>query len=188
MPDSAPPPATPLPASIGGGFVRTPRGVVLNDDLLDEAFTKETAPANRVEFCRDYGLTGNDGRLCFPVYEGFANHDGGPTKSFVRAGIKERNPKRVGLKSISANGLHYSCDWDHLHLANLNLFGGSCSADVKGVNGPEHDPEQSLEFLACDLAQNVGKSGRPVIALEDFAWLGGMSDWWHLEAKERFFN
>ena len=181
-------PGTPLPASIGGGFVRTPRGVVLNGDLLDEGFTKETAPANWAEFCRDYGLTGNDGRLCFPVYEGFGNHDGGPTKSFVRAGIKERNPKRVGLKSISANGLHYSWDWDHLHLANLNLFGGSGSADVKGVNGPEHDPEQSLEFLTYDLAQNVGKSGRPVIAFQHFAWLGGMSDWWHPEAKERFYE
>ena len=179
-------PGTPLPASVGGGFVRTPRGVVLNGDLLDEGFTKETAPANWAEFCRDYGLTGNDGRLCFPVYEGFGNHDGGPTKSFVRAGIKERNPKRTGLKSISENGLHYSWDWDHLHLANLNLFGGSGPADVKGVNGPEHDPEQSLEFLTYDLAQNVGKSGRPVIAFQHFAWLGGMSDWWHPEAKERF--
>ena len=181
-------PGTPLPASIGGGFVRTPRGVVLNGDLLDEGFDKETAPANWAELCRDYGLTGNDGRLCFPVYEGFGNHDGGPTKSFVRAGIRERNPKRVGLKAISENGLHYSWDWDHLHLAQLNLFGGSGPADVKGVNGPEHDPEQSLEFLKYDLAQNVGASGRPVVTFQHFAWLGGMSDWWHPEAKERFYE
>ena len=181
-------PGTPLPASMGGGFVRTPRGVVLNGDLLDEGFNKETAPANWAEFCRDYGLTGNDGRLCFPVYEGFGNHDGGPAKSFVRAGIKERNPMRVGLKSISENGLHYSWDWDQLHLVNLNLFGGSGPADVKGVNAAEHDPEQSLEFLKYDLAQNVGASGHPVITFQHFAWLGGMSDWWQAEAKERFYE
>lgn len=179
-------PGTPLPASVGGGFVRTPRGVVLNGDLLDEGFTKETAPANWAEFCRDYGLTGADGRLCFPLYEGFGNHDGGPTKSFVRAGIKERNARRIGLKAVSENGLHYSWDWDDLHLAQLNLFGGSGPADVKGVNGSEHDPGQSLEFLRYDLGQNAGTSGRPVITFQHFAWLGGMSDWWHLEAKNRF--
>jgi hypothetical protein len=181
-------PGTPLPTSMGGGFVRTPRGIVLNGDLLDEGFNKETAPALWAEFCRDYGLTGNDGRLCFPLYEGFGNHDGGPTKSFVRAGIKERNPRRVGVKTISENGLHYSWDWDRLHLAQLNLFGGSGPADVKGVNGPEHDPEGSLEFLKKDLAQNVGTSRRPVITFQHFGWLGGMADWWHPEAKERFYE
>ena len=179
-------PGTPLPASIGGGWVRTPRGVVLNGDLLDEGFNPETAPANWAEFCRDYGLTGSDGRLCFPVYEGFGNHDGGPSKSFVRAGIRERNVHRVGVKTISPSGLHYAWDWDHLHLAQLNLFGGSGPADVKGVNGPEHDPEGSLEFLKKDLAQSVGASGRPVIAFQHFGWLGGMADWWQMQAKERF--
>ena len=181
-------PGEALPPSLGGGYVRTPRGVVLNGDLLDEGFDKETAPANWVEFCRDYGLTGSDGRLCFPLYEGFGNHDGGPTKSFVRAGIKERNPKRVGLKSVSDNGLHYSWDWDQVHLVQLNLFGGSGPQDVKGVNGTEHDPQGSLEFLSEDLGKNVGFSGRPVIIFQHFAWVGGMADWWQMEAKERFYD
>ena len=181
-------PGEPLPASLGGGSVRTPLGVVLNGDLLDEGFDKETAPANWAEFCRDYGLNGEDGRLCFPVREGFGNHDGGPTKSFVRVGIRERNPKRVGLKSISENGLHYSWDWGHVHLVQLNLFGGSGPQDVKGVNGPEHDPEGSLEFLRDDLAKHVGTSGRPVIVFQHFAWVGGMADWWQLEAKERYYE
>lgn len=181
-------PGTPLPSSVGGGFVRTPRGVVLNGDLLDEGFVKDTAPAHWAEFCRDYGLTGRDGRLCFPVYEGFGNHDGGPTKSIPRAGIKERNRGRVGVKSVSENGLHYAWDWDHVHLAQLNLFGGSGPADVKGVNGVEHDPQASLEFLRKDLADHVGNSGRPIIVFQHFAWFGGMSDWWHPEAKERFYD
>ncbi len=181
-------PGTPLPSSVGGGIVRTPRGVVLNGDLLDEGFDKETAPTIWAEFCRDYGLTGSDGRLCFPVYEGFGNHDGGPTKSFVRPGIKERNPKRIGLNAVSENGLHYSWDWDQVHLVQLNLFGGSGPQDVKGVNGPEHDPEGSLDFLRDDLAKRVGTSGRPVIAFQHFAWDGGMSDWWTADAKDRFYT
>ena len=181
-------PGEPLPASLGGGFVRTPSGVVLNGDLLDEGFDKDTAPTNWTEFCRDYGLSGSDGRLCFPLYEGFGNHDGGPVKSFVRAGIRERNPKRTGLTSISKSGLHYSWDWGHVHLVQLNLFGGSGPQDVKGVNGPEHDPEGSLEFLRDDLAKHVGTSGRPVIVFQHFAWVGGMADWWQLEAKERYYE
>ena len=181
-------PGEPLPAALGGGTVRTPRGVVLNGDLLDEGFDKETAPANWAEFCRDYGLTGRDGRLCFPLYEGFGNHDGGPVKSFVRAGIKARNPQRPGLTAISENGLHYSWDWEHVHLVQLNLFGGSGPQDVKGVNGAEHDPERALDFLRDDLAKHVGSSGRPVIVFQHFAWVGGMADWWQLEAKERFYD
>jgi hypothetical protein len=181
-------PGEPLPASLGGGVVRTPRGVVLNGDLLDEGFDKETAPKNWAEFCRDYGLTGGDGRLCFPLYEGFGNHDGGPTRSFVRPGIRERNPKRLGLAGISPSGLHYSWDWEHVHLVQLNLFGGSGPLDVKGVNGPEHDPEGALDFLRDDLAKHVGTSGRPVIVFQHFAWVGGMADWWQLEAKERFYD
>lgn len=181
-------PGVSLPASIGGGIVRTPRGVVLNGDLLDEGFNPETAKAQWAEFCRDYGLTGADGRLCYPLYEGFGNHDGGPTKSITRAGIKERNAGRVGLASISPDGHHYSWDWDQVHLVQLNLFGGDGPQDVKGVNGPEHDPEGSLKFLRDDLAKNVGTSGRWVIVFQHFGWLGGMSDWWQPEAKERFYE
>ena len=181
-------PGTPLPAAVGGGFVRTPRGVVLTGDLLDEGFNPETAPANWAEFCRDYGLTGRDGRLCFPLYEGYGNHDGGPVKSFVRPGIRERNPRRTGLTAISPDGHHYSWGWEHVHLVQLNLFGGATTADVKGVNPIEHDPAAALDFLRDDLAKNVGKSGRLVIVFQHFAWLGGMSDWWQPEAKERFYE
>ena len=181
-------PGVSLPALIGGGIVRTPRGVVINGDLLDEGFNPETAKAQWAEFCRDYGLTGNDGRLCYPLYEGFGNHDGGPSKSIPRAGIKERNATRFGLTSISPDGHHYSWDWDQVHLVQLNLFGGDGPQDVKGVNGPEHDPEGSLKFLRDDLAKNVGSSGRWVIVFQHFGWLGGMSDWWQPEAKERFYE
>ena len=45
-----------------------------------------------------------------------------------------------------------------------------------------------LDFLREDLAKHVGTSGRPVIVFQHFAWVGGMADWWQLEAKERFYE
>ncbi len=180
-------PGLALPEKFGGGSVRTPRGVVLNGDLLDRGFDAE-APTHWSEFVRDYGLTGEDGRLGFPLYEGFGNHDGGPAKSLTRRAIRERNPRRLGLVNVSSNGLHYSWDWDHVHLVQLNLFGGDGSNDVMNVSKTEHDPEGALEFLKQDLAQHVGRSGRPVITFQHFSWLGGMSDWWTPEAKERFYE
>jgi cytolysin (calcineurin-like family phosphatase) len=160
----------------------------MNGDLLDTGFDPETSPANLAAFFADYGLTGHDGLLCYPLYEGFGNHDGGPTRSFVRQAIKERNPHRSGLAAISHNGLHYSWDWENVHFVNLNLFGGSGAADVKGVNGPEHDPENALEFLVEDLAKCVAASNRPIVIFQHFAWTGGMSDWWKPEAKDRFYD
>ncbi|MFM1770268.1 MAG: hypothetical protein RJA22_2797 [Verrucomicrobiota bacterium] len=178
-------PGLPLPGALGPGWVGTPRGVVLNGDLLDRGFEKDAA-GHWSEWVRDYGLNGTDGRLAFPVYEGFGNHDGGPTRSVTRAAIRERNRARVGLTAISANGLHYSWDWDHLHLVQLNLFGGDGPADVQNVSKTEHDPAEALEFLRQDLAARVGASGRPIIVFQHFSWVGGMSDWWTMEAKERF--
>jgi cytolysin (calcineurin-like family phosphatase) len=181
-------PGTELPAAAGYPRVRTPRGVVLNGDLLDMGFDQDTAAANLSAFVGDYGLTGHDGLLCYPLYEGFGNHDGGPDKSFVRKAIRERNARRIGLTAISPNGLHYSWDWDHVHCVNLNLFGGAGPADVKGVNGPEHDPEGSLDFLVSDLAKEVGSSRRPVVIFQHFGWTGGMADWWQEQAKDRFYD
>jgi hypothetical protein len=179
---------TPVPDEIGGGVVRTPRGVVLSGDLLDNGSHPETAPKAWERFCADFGLEG-DGRLVFPVYEGFGNHDGGPGRSVVREGIRERNRRRPGLAMVSENGLHYSWDWDHVHLVQLNLFGGDGPADVANVSPKGHDPEGALAFLKQDLAQKVGTSGRPVVIFQHFGWPpDGMSGWWSPEAKERFFE
>ena len=176
----------PIPASSGGGRVPTPRGVVLNGDLIDDGNGKD-AFRYWQEFERDYGLNGNDGRLAYPVFEGFGNHDGRPG-SLVRKRIAERNQDRNGLTEISDNGLHYSWDWDDLHLVQLNLFGGDGPADVLGVNGTDHDPEGALAFLKADLERNVGESGKRVIIFQHVGWTGGMADWWTPEAKNRFYN
>jgi cytolysin (calcineurin-like family phosphatase) len=106
-------------------------------------------------------------------------------KSVSRAGIKERNLKRVGLTAISPNGFHYSWDWDHVHLVQLNLFPGKDAADCI-VGPPNHHPEDSIGFLKDDLAKNVGDSGKIVVVFCHYAYSGGMADWWTEPAKERF--
>ena len=179
---------TPLPDAMGGGVVRTPRGVVLSGDLLDNGSDPKTAPQVWERFVADFGLAG-ESRLVFPVYEGFGNHDGPPGKSVVRDGIRERNRRRPGLAMVSENGLHYSWDWDHVHLVQLNLFGGDGPDDVAGVNPQAHNPEGALAFLKQDLARHVGKSGRPVVIFQHFGVPpDGMSGWWSREAQERFFE
>ncbi len=179
---------TPLPDDVGAGVVRTPRGVVLCGDLLDNGADPRTAPQVWKRFVADFGLVGK-GRLVFPAYEGFGNHDGPPGKSVVRDGIRERNRQRPGLAMVSANGLHYSWDWDHVHLVQLNLFGGDGPADVASVNPQTHSPEGALTFLKQDLAKNVGTSGRPVVIFQHFGVPpDGMSGWWSPDAQERFFE
>ena len=174
-------PGVAMPPGAGGEIVRTPRGIVLCGDLLDKGFDPKTSPANWAEFLQDYGLTGADGRLGFPLYEGFGNHDGMTGPSFTRAGIKERNRVRIGLTSVSANGFHYSWDWDQVHLVQLNLFPGTDSADCI-VGPPAHHPEHALDFLKEDLAKNVGDHGKVVIIFCHYCYAGGMADWWTLDA------
>jgi cytolysin (calcineurin-like family phosphatase) len=176
-------PGTPMPPQAGGGTVGTPRGVVLNGDLLDKGFDK-TAPAAWAEFVADYGLTGTDGRLAFPVYEGFGNHDGMTGKSVTRAGVRERNKTRPGLTAVSPNGFHYSWDWGDVHLVQLNLFPGTDSADCI-VGPPNHHPEDALGFFKQDLAEHVGDSGKTVVVFHHYCYAGGMADWWTEAAKDR---
>jgi hypothetical protein len=177
---------TPYPKNLGGGFVRTPLGVVAPGDLLHKGYDPKTSMGKWDEWVADFGLTGKEGHLAFPVYEGIGNHDGGPTKSIPRAKIRERNKLRVGLTQISENGLHYSWDWDHVHLVQVNLFPGDTPADAT-VGPAEHDPEMALDFLKKDLAKYVGDSGKPVIILQHYGVLGGMTDWWTPESKERYY-
>jgi len=152
-------PGTEYPAAVGGGIVHSPRGVVVCGDLTDGKSEQWS------QFMEDYGVNG-EGRLAYPVYEGLGNHDG-PVGGPVREGIKKRNSQRRGLTNISNNGLHYSWDWDDVHLVQLNIYAGDIRDKQVGRDfrsridmGKENEPEFSLSFLIEDLAENVGDSGR----------------------------
>ncbi|APR88450.1 hypothetical protein A7982_13799 [Minicystis rosea] len=92
---------TPFPPALGG-VVGAPRGVLVAGDLTE---TGQRIELDRFEAM--YGLTGKEGLLRYPVFEGAGNHDvwGG---TYVKARVAERH-----------GGARYSWDWDDLHVVCL---------------------------------------------------------------------
>lgn len=91
----------PWPAALGGS-VAEPRGLLISGDL-----TEQGRPPEWARFEAIFGLTGKDGQLRYPVYEGAGNHDkwGG---SYVDDQIRRRH-----------GGAPYSWSWGDLHLVCL---------------------------------------------------------------------
>ena len=174
----------PYPKPVGG-TVRSPRGVVVLGDLIDDGNAGDAA-GPWGEFASDYDPAGR-GRLLYPAYEGAGNHDGDPGRP-VREGIRARNPKRPALRGLSADGQHYSWDWDRVHFVHLNLFPGSAGDDIINQWGTRFQgdwklPGHSLEFLVDDLKKNVGASGRPVVIFQHYGWDAWSRGWY--SARER---
>ena len=175
------------PKELGGDPVNTPRAVVVLGDCIDDGDKKVDGQNVSAEqygyFKADFGLDGTDGRLKFPAFEGFGNHDGPPAgkEKFgfsFQANLKERNRlrKEKGLiSSLSDNGLHYSWDWDDVHLVQLNLYPADVQHAGVRYSAEWHNPQDALAFLKKDLAEKVGDSGRPVILMSH---CGFDTDWW----------
>lgn len=159
-------PGQPIPEELGGGQVsQEVLGVINTGDLIDSADKngKVYRAMQKFEWARyqaDYGASGKEAQLQYPVYEVHGNHDGPQGDTFIVDGIIRRNEQRPGLVGLSGNGLHYSWDWGPLHCVNLGMFAGM---GEKRREGHHYAPRASLEFLEKDLQQHVGKSGRPVI-------------------------
>ena len=168
-------PGQSYPAAAGGGLVAAARGVLLVGDLTDLGSSSQWSA-----FTNDWGLNG-ERRLSFPVYEGYGNHDALDT--LVPNGIKARNASRTGVSNISANGYHYSWDWDFLHVVCLNVFPGN----KPGQNTLGSDPRNSLQFLVADLAQRVGNSGRPVVLCQHFGFDSYSLKWWTALQRKQFY-
>lgn len=158
-------PGTAIPQNAGGGTVLAPRGLIHAGDLIDSGDRSggvfpQLHQTEWTAFTADYGLTGKDGRLKYPVYEVHGNHDSPGGDGLVIKGIIERNRARPGLANVARNGLHYSWDWGPVHFVNLGIVVGA----VKEVERRRRfDPLDSLDFLISDLAEKVGQSGRPVV-------------------------
>ncbi|WP_425615054.1 metallophosphoesterase [Anatilimnocola sp. NA78] len=162
-------PGKAISAEAGGGEVATLNGVIHAGDLIDTG-DKSGGPHEKMQrtewdaYTADFGLTGKEGKLKFPVYEVFGNHDGPRGTGLVIDGLKERTKQRTGLKNTSANGMHYSWDWgtgeNLVHFINLGIVVGS---NQDKSQPRRYNPLDSLEFLKEDLAAAVGDSGRPVV-------------------------
>lgn len=157
-------PGTSIPSSAGGGRVERPQFVIHGGDLIDSG-DKNGGPyptMQRTEwegFVSDYGLTGKEGKLHFPVYEVYGNHDSPSGDGYAVQKLIERNRKRTGVR-LSPNGLHYSWDKGGVHFIHLGIVVG---AVPEVTRKRRYDPHESLAFLKDDLAKQVGKSGRPVV-------------------------
>lgn len=148
-------PGQPYPTNLSG-TVDKPRAVLLLGDL-----TQAVGGGALETWQKDWGMTG-EGLLQFPVYEGVGNHDAHHPKSW--AVLQARNRKRTGITALSTNGYHYSWTWSGIHFVMLNL----CAANLDGTKPNALASHGALEFLAQDLAQQVGRSGRPIILLQHY--------------------
>jgi hypothetical protein len=171
---------SPIPEPLGGGAVSEDiLGMLVTGDLIDSADKAggHYPVMQKFEWARyksDYGLTGEDGGLPFPVYELHGNHDGPQGDTFIIEDIIERNKTRPGVVARSSNGLHYSWNWGPIHMVNLGMFVGEGD---KRREGSHYAPRRSMDFLRQDLAEQVGTSGRPVILAFHLHPNGPRFDW-----------
>jgi hypothetical protein len=175
-------PGTEYPAGLGGGIVQAPRGILFPGDLINDGALSESTDQWR-QWVADMGVKG-EGRVGYPVYEGYGNHDLG-SNDLAQNAIKSRNALRPGVTNISSNGLHYSWDWDQVHFVNANLYPGN-RPDPATPYSPIHDPQYALDFLVADLAANVGNSGRPVIICHHYDLQG--TNWWTETEREAYYD
>lgn len=175
-------PGTSYPKELNLGDVQKPLGVVVPGDLTSDGNPivwsggiwngKEWATG----FDQDYEVNGN-GLLHYPVYEGYGNHDIHSGWKGVLLGIYYRNQARSSPVNLSKEGLHYSWDWDGVHLVQLNIYPGG-----------EGDAQNSLDFLKEDLEKRVGKSGQPIILFHHYDFYSDPIRWFPTQDKENFYK
>jgi len=171
------------PGAPYGGIVAEPRGVLIAGDLTASGKTDQWEGFDAVDgFEDDYlGSGSTPGRLKWPVYEGFGNHDTAEISGFsdyARDQMKSRTVagERPGTFDVSDNGYHYSWTWENIHFVNLNLYPGAIGTDAKG----------SLEFLISDLAKNIGNSGKAVVLYHHYDFL--ISYWWQEREMDAYYE
>jgi hypothetical protein len=170
-------PGSEYPGDIPGKVAR-PRAVLVTGDIAEDGLAEEWQ-----WFIADYGVNG-EGRVKYPVYEGWGNHDCHQDRMFVMDGIRERNKKRAGLSNISENGYHYSWDWGNFHFIHLNIYPGTGAGDVNSWG----NPADSLTFLISDLEKNVGTSGKGIFLFMHFSFDRWGLENWHLWEQDAFYN
>ena len=186
------------PEQLGGDQIAPPRGVAVLGDVIDDGDRmKEGKNQSELQFryfVADFGLDGTDGRLKYPVFEGWGNHDGPPIGKerfgfSFQSQLKKRNKFRLQkglIAKVSDNGLHYSWDWDGVHFVQLNLYPGNTPHPKTRYSPAYHDPQHSLDFLKANLSANVDTSGRPVVIMHHYDLQG--TNWWHDEERKAYYN
>jgi hypothetical protein len=187
-------PGLSYPASVGGGPVGIPKGLLMPGDLVDNP---DSALWN--EFTADYGIAG-EGRTKFPVFDGLGNHDGPGTNPLIVTNYQNRNRARqisplAKPTHIDSLNYNYSWDWGQVHFINLNLYSGSIPRTRESITAG-HSAYHSLDFLKADLEKYVGNSRRPVFIMQHYSFDGtslGVAGatsrpWWLVEDGEATYQ
>lgn len=194
-----PPMTWPSGMPSAGVVVGKPRAVLIVGDVTDWGFDGRNGTANQIAaFVNAYGLTGTDGKLRFPVFEGYGNHDyyaaekiyaGSSNPTPVVGVVAGRNAKRAGIVRTSPEGGHYSWDWGGIHFVNVNMFPAD-SASQATTTSKVRDPHKSLTFLIDDLRASVGATCRPVVIMAHYGLVGFSADpdWWTDQQRTAFYD
>ncbi len=139
----------------GLGKIAEPHGVLLAGDLTDGGSSNQWE-----QFVTHYGLSGGDGLLKWPVFEGTGNHDRPYTGS-----------KRVPLAVANRHGgLPYSMQWQNVRIINLDVYPDAANRD----------------YLTTEL-ERVGRDA-PVVIYFHYGLAGPYSDWWSQSDKQAFYE
>ena len=123
-------PGTEFSGEAGGGTVPTPNGVLHVGDVIDTGDKTGPVPLamQRTEwaaYVAQFGLTGTEGRLRYPVIEIAGNHDAPQGTGHAIEQMAARQRVRKNLKAISKNGVHSSWEWGGVHFVTLGLIVGT---------------------------------------------------------------
>ena len=168
---------TDIPDASRAGNVGEPRGIIHVGDIIDSGDKNDAAHLAMQQtevraWLAGYGLNGEGGVLKYPVHEVHGNHDAPRGEGLVPTHLIERNRKRTGVVNISPNGMHYSWDWGPVHFVCLGLIVGE---DKTVTRKRRYAALDSLDFLAADLAEKVGDSGRPVVLVHHIDIAGNLA-------------
>ena len=142
------------------------------------------------KFKRAFGING-EGEIKIPVYETYGNHDGN-IDGAIRSGIVKRNKERNNISAISENGLHYSWNEGNYHFISLGSYPGmEWDPDCEWCHYFKEsfrDPQNSLQFLKDDLANNLKNTDQKVVLFFHYGWDDFSLLWWTEEEQENFYN
>lgn len=139
--------------------------------------------------------------LNYMVFPGLGNHDVEGQCEFANCGRRMFDYVATAAScaaKVDSTSHNYSWDWGPFHMVQLNEWAGSTSlgSDTATNYTPTHG--SGLNWLAQDLQNSVGNSGRPVILFQHFGWdyfslynndfTGQTTPWWSASDRQRLLN
>jgi len=166
------------------------RGVLIAGDLTDAGSDPNPAGTQLGHDCREYtayraayGRCGNEGKVKFPIYEAYGNHDfprvsgSGDAKyhpvisylDAITAAHRPGSSKDLYDDPTPGTG-HYAWRWDDVWFVNLNLKAGNKKEVIPGSTGTRLAyPHSPLDFLTKFLKARSKNKSRQIVILAHYS-------------------